>query len=317
MNSPRWRSDAWPLPTKARKSAGVSGGSWTTEGFVDGNTVYPVEFLKDRDNMALLVFGYPALLIHEGPDGRLRQEGEEITGVAEPAGHPDEADVPVPEAGPDGDPDPDGDPHDLAGLEQLRGGLRGHVVVVDHRQAADTLDPGVHDQMGGGLAPLRVGVVDMVVEGDLVPLLGHLQEVVTPQFLTDETGPPRYGHAEIVRQFEPPGVFPREPDQFLHDLEKHPRGIAAERTVGDGHHLIMEGAQGAQTVSRLSHFQGMEKVGHRIGDTVSPIGRHLLDAVRVQVGIEQILKALPGFLLAQNLLDHLEQFMVFSVEEEF
>jgi len=67
-----------------------------------------------------------------------------------------------------------------AAIAQLGGDLRQHVVVVDHREPADALDPGVHDQMGGGFASFRVGVVDMVVEGDLVPLLRHFQEMVTP-----------------------------------------------------------------------------------------------------------------------------------------
>ena len=136
--------------------------------------------MENGDHMVRLVFGYLSLFVHEGPDGRFRQEGEKIPGVAKSAGHPDEADIPAPELSAHGDPDTDGDSHDLAGLKKLGGGFRRHIVVVDHRQATDALDPGVHDQMSGGFTPLRIGVMDMVVEGDLVPLFRHLQEMVTP-----------------------------------------------------------------------------------------------------------------------------------------
>ena len=183
MNSPRWRIDAWPPATKARKSAGSSGARSMPKASLIGERCRPLNSSENGKHMVLLVFGNPAPLVQEGPDGRIGEEGEKIAGIAEAAGHPDETDVPAPELRPDGDPDADGDPHDLAGLQEFGGGLRRHIIVVDHRQAADPLDPGVHDQMGRGLAPFRVGVVDMVVEGDLVPLLRHLQEVIAPQFL--------------------------------------------------------------------------------------------------------------------------------------
>jgi len=120
-----------------------------------------------------------------------------------------------------------------------------------------------------------------------------------------------------MRQFESPAMFPLDPNQFLHDLEEHPSGIATEITVGDVQDLIVEGAQSAQAVGGLADFQGVEQIDHRMGDAESLGGRHFLDAVRIQVGVEQTLIILPEVLLVQNLLNHLEQFMVFPVKEEF
>ena len=83
------------------------------------------------------------------------------------------------------------------------------------------------------------------------------------------------------------------------------------------HHLIMEGAQGAQTVTGLSDLQGAEQVDHRVGDAESLGGGHLLDAVRVQVGVEQILEVPPGGLPVEDILHQSEEFMIFFVEEKF
>ena len=171
--------------------------------------------------------------------------------------------------------------------------------------------------MGGGLAPFGVGVVDMVVEGDLVPLLRHLQEVIAPQFLADGARLSRYGHPEVVRQLQLPGMIPLHPDQLLHDLQEDPCGIVAERAVGDIHHLVVKGAQGAQAVIGLPDLQGAEQVDHRISDAEPLGGGHLLDAVRVQIGVEQILEFFPGGLPVEDILDQSEEFMVLPVEEEF
>ena len=201
---------------------------FNAEGFSDGRAVFSVEFIQHRDDMALLVFGYLAPFVHEGANGRFRQEREKIPGVRESARHPDKSDIPAPELSAHGNPDADGDSHDLAGVEELGCGLRRHEIIVDHRQAADPFDPGIHDQVGGGFASFRVGVVDMVVEGDLVPLFRHLQEMVTPQFLADQARFPRGGHTKIMGQFELPFIIPPHPDQLLHDLEEHPCRIPAQ-----------------------------------------------------------------------------------------
>ena len=119
-----------------------------------------------------------------------------------------------------------------------------------------------------------------------------------------------------MRQFESPAVFPPNPDQFLHDLEEHPGGIATERTVGDVQDLIVKGAQSAQSVGGFADFQGVEQIDHRIGDAESLGGRHFLDAVRIQVGVEQIPEILPGLRTVQDVFNHLEQFMVFPVKKE-
>ena len=67
---------------------------------------------------------------------------------------------------------------------------------------------------------------------------------------------------------------------------------------------------------RPCRFPGMEQIGHRVGDAESLGGRHLFDAVGVQIGIEQILEVFPGGLPAQNLLDQFNQLVVFPIEED-
>jgi hypothetical protein len=287
------------------------------KGFVDGDAVGPVEFFQNHQDVVALVFGDPAPFVHEIPDGGFRQKGEEVPGIAEAPGHPDETDVPPVVLGSQGNADADRDSHDLAGFHEFVGRLRWDEVVVDHRQAADAFDPGIHDQVGGGLASLRVRVMHMVVESDLIPGLRHLQQMIALQFTADETGPSRYGHAEVVRQFELPLRVPLHPNQFLHDLEEDPCGIPAEEAVGDVHHLVMQGPQGAQPVGCLADLQRVEEVRHCIGDAEGLRCGHLLDPVGVQVGIEQILEVLPGGFPVEHLPDHLEQFVVFPVKKEF
>ncbi len=46
-------------------------------------------------------------------------------------------------------------------------------------------------------------------------------------------------------------------------------------------------------------------------------GGHLLDAVGMQIGVEQLLEFLPGGLPAEDILDHPEEFMIFPIEEKF
>ena len=222
-----------------------------------------------------------------------------------------------PEPRSQGDPDPDLDAHDLPGFEELRRRLGRHEVVVDHGQAADSLDPGVHDQVGGGFAALGVGVMDVVIEGDLVPLLGHLQEMVALQLLADQARSARGGHPEVMGQFELPFGIPLDPDELLHGLEEDPGRVVAQRTVGDVHHLVVEGPEGAQAVVGFADLQGMEEVGHGVGDAEPLGGGHLLDAVGVQVRVEEVLEALSGGLPAEDFLDHLEEGVVFSFEEKF
>ena len=118
-------------------------------------------------------------------------------------------------------------------------------------------------------------------------------------------------------QFQLPCMIPLHPDQFFHYLEEDPRGVPAERTVGDVHHLVMEGAQGTETVIGLSDLQGTEQVDHRIGDAESLGGSHLLDSVWVQVGVEQILEALLGDLPVEDILHQSEEFMILFIEEKF
>jgi hypothetical protein len=107
------------------------------------------------------------------------------------------------------------------------------------------------------------------------------------------------------------------PDQLLHDLEEDPRRIPSEITVADVHHLVMEGSQGTQAVIGLPALQEVEQVDHRIGDAESLGGGHFLDAVGMQIGVEQILEFLPRGLPYEDILDHPKEFMIFAIKAKF
>jgi len=141
--------------------------------------------------------------------------------------------------------------------------------------------------------------------------------VVRLELATDQARPAGGGHPEIVGQLELADGIVLAADQFLHDLEEHPRRVAAQNAVGDVHHLGVERAKGADPVVGLADLQGVEQVGHGVGDTELLCGGHLDDAMGIQVGIEQVLEAFTGRFPAQNILNHLEQVVVFPVEVEF
>ena len=155
---------------------------------------------------------------------------------------PEKADELAAEPGGQLDADADMDVENGPGFKQFLDHLLFDMVVIDHGDFTDALDPGVHQQVGGRFPPLGVGIVDMVVKGILVPLLWHLEQVVLAQF---RPHPPRLAgkdHAEIVGQLQLPQLIALAADQLLHDLHQHPGGILVVETGGGAEHLVAEAA---------------------------------------------------------------------------
>ncbi len=287
-----------------RKEFGLRDGrQLDAETLVEHRQMNRVEFLEQTDHILLLVARGPAAGFHEVHHRRLGEKAEKRLGIGEPAGHPDELNVLVAEAGRILDADAHIDIQDFRGFEQF---------VVDDAQPADALDPGVHDEVRGGLAALGVDVVHMIVESDLVPLLGHLQQVVPPELAADDAGLAGGGHAEIVGQLQlAPGVAVG-PDQTFHDLQEHPGRILGHGAFGRIDHFQAQGAQGVQAVLHPADFKGAQKLRHRICRAQALGLRHFLDAVGVKIGEIQPVRILRA---AQNVVDDLDQLVVLPIEK--
>ena len=73
--------------------------------------------------------------------------------------------------------------------------------------------------MRRGFTSLGVGVVNMVVKGNLVPIFRHFKQVVPCQLPTNQARFPGYGHSKIMGQLKSIPKVPLFSDQFFHDLE--------------------------------------------------------------------------------------------------
>ena len=211
-----------------------------------------------------------APLFQHLPHLRAAQKVQEALARTETARHPDQVHEAVIEGHAEFQADAHGDAHDARGMDDLGGGLQIHAVVIDHRDGAQALDPGVHDEVGGRFASLGVHVIDMVIEGQLVPGLGHLGQMVARQHAAHHTRRAQGGAAEVVGLHERTG------------------GIAAQGRMGAGQHLVVQGLQGQQTVTRTADLQIAQQVDDGIGHAGGRRGDQLLDAVGMQLGVEEI-----------------------------
>ena len=258
----------------------------------------PVEFVQHLQHVFLVKARHLPAFVHEFPNAFLGEKAQKRLGVGKAPRRPDQFDVASPESGVELDAQAHRDSHDFRGLLEFLCGPGFDIVVVDDPQTADSLDPGVHNQMGGGFAPLGVEVVHVVVEGDLIPVLGHFQKMVFTKLLAHDPGLSGRSQAERVGQFQLPGVIPVRPDHLLHDLKQHSGRVDGHGTGGGVQHFVLEAAKCAQTVVDPAHFQGLENVDHRMGDANAPRFRHLLDPARMEVPEKTALPAVHGRLTA-------------------
>ncbi|MEA2060315.1 MAG: hypothetical protein U9P10_07390 [Thermodesulfobacteriota bacterium] len=153
-------------------------------------------------------------------------------------------------------------------------------MVVNDSESANPFYPCVHDEMCRGLAALGVGIVDMVVKGDLVPLFGHLKEVVGLEIMPDKSGLTKGGGPEIMGKLQLLKVVSPCPDKLLHNLEKHPGRILWQGTFCGVKDLVPQSPEGLEPVLFITPFQGLQKVYNRVCNT-KPFGfGKLLDAKR-------------------------------------
>ena len=134
-----------------------------------------IEFPEQLQYMDPVVLRYDTALIHELLNCRISEELHEVLSSVEAAWSPYQTRILVLQTCGELDPDPNLDAHDLCRFKQLGNYLRAYIVVVDHPQESNSLDPRIHYEVGGSLPSLRAGIVNVMIERKLLPTLRHLQ----------------------------------------------------------------------------------------------------------------------------------------------
>ena len=278
--------------------------------------VLGVPQLERIHDVALHPEGCLAPFVHEGDHRPLGEEGQKRLWIGETARGPDETDEAIPERRAEFQADADVDSHDLGGLQQFACGGWLNVVVIDDGDIPDALDPCVHDQVRRVFAALGVGVMDVVVHGKLVPLLGHFQQMVCIQELAHEAGVPGRDLPEIVHELELRQLILARPDDLLHDLDEDAARIVPEGRAGAVQHLVAEDAQGHESVRSAAGFEVAEQVDDRVGHPVLVGRRQFQDAMRMKIGVKDlVLKVLRGAVI-DRFVDHTQEFTILLVEKK-
>jgi hypothetical protein len=278
--------------------------------------VFAVERIQGAHHVCLLISGHFASIIHQRHHGRLFQKTQKCLGVRESSRDPDQVDVFTAKTGVEFDADADVDLHDARRFEQFGGHAGFDAVVMHHPQAPDTLDPGVHDQMGRGFATLGVGIVHVVVERDLVPRMRHLQQVIVAQLPAHVARLALCRDAKVVRQFELAPPVAARAHHLLHDLHQHPRRVLGHRPFGRFQHFGPQGAQRVQAIVHAADLKRGEQLDHGVGDAQTARFGHLLDAVRVKIAVILPADVIQILVSGADRVDDLNQFVIAAVKEE-
>ena len=156
----------------------------------------------------------------------------------------------------------------------------------------------------------------MLVQRKLIPFLRHFHEMMPVEKFPDDARIARGGLAKVVYQLEL-GVFVVPgTDDGLHDLDEHPARIIAERGLGAVQHLVAEDAQGHEPVRSAAGFEVAEQVDDRVGHPVLVGRRQFQDAMRMKIGVKDlVLKVLRGAVI-DRFVDHTQEFTILLVERK-
>ena len=227
-----------PDTDKCQKLVGLNQRKIDAQFLVECWSMHVVEFTQQIHDILLLVQGNAAPGLHELDYRRFGQKAQKGLGIGEAPGDPDQLGILVAISAGEFDSDPNVDVQYPRRFQQLGGKARFDVVVVDHAQPSDPFDPGIHYQVGRRLASFGVGIMNMVVKGNLIPLLGHFQQVVMPQLLTHNARFARSRPAKFVRQLQLFAVITVGPHQVLHDLQQHPGRVFGQGALGGVDHFM-------------------------------------------------------------------------------
>lgn len=113
-------------------------------------------------------------------------------------------------------------------------------------------------------------------------------------------------------------VLPWARTKLLHGLQQHAGGVAPQRRAAVVQDLVAHGPQRPQPLRRraLAALEGVEQVEHGAGQA-QRLGRgQLLDAARVQVGIEERADGTRGLVPREERVHYPEELVVLTVEQQ-
>ena len=305
-----------PRVDKAHEGVFLKFGQFQSQFLGKSRPVTDIPCVQRGEDMAAYPCGHLPPFLHQLLHGLFVQKGQKGLVIAEAARRPDETDEAPPERRAEFQPDTDGKPHDRCGLQQLARGRRLHIIVINHRKIADALDPGVHHQVRGVFSPFRVGVMDMVIHGQLVPFLGHFKEVMTPEKKAHKARIARGRAAEIPHEPELGVLVAAGADDFLHDLDQHAPRVVAERRAGAVQDLVAQRAEGHKAVLDLARSQIAEQVDDGVRDAEFMRGGEFQDAVRVEIGVENLVLHVGRGAMLNGFIDHVKELVVLPVEKK-
>ena len=137
--------------------------------------------------------------------------------------------------------DTHGNARNFCGTQNLARGLWLHPVFVGHGKRPHALDPGIHDQVGGGFAALGVGIVHMVVKSQLVPAFGHFWQMVAGKHAPHHAGGSLHSAPEIVGQLELFKLVAVGAHHAFHDLHERACRVAPQGRMRAVEHFVVQG----------------------------------------------------------------------------
>ena len=140
--------------------------------------------------------------------------------------------------------------------------------------------------------------------------------MVAPELVADDAGVSCGSGPEIVGEFELAPLVSVGADQFLHDRQQDPRRVDWQRAPRGTQDLFPQRAKCAQAVIHAACLEGFEQVDDGEGDPQALRFRHLLDAVGVEVGQDQIPHPFARFVAGEDIVDDVQQVVVPFVEKE-
>ena len=173
------------------------------------------------------------------------------------------------------------------------------------------------DEARKALAALGVGVVDVMVHGELIPFLGHFNEMKFVEEFAHDAGIARSRLAEIVDELDLFKLVVPRADNGFHDLDEHAAGIKTESRLRAVEHFAVQSSQSGQAIFSGT---GIVQTAQQVDDSLSHaifMGRCKIEnAVRMKAGLENFMLKIGRRSVVNDIIDHFQEFTILSVEIE-